>query len=342
MKGSRKTNAAVARAVSLNAALTALSLAPYAQADDGGFKHDRIVEANASLFTQGYFSEELSGYAVGYKDPNNIEETLGFFAPEVMVPRRFEYASISNAEEFYSDTDDLRAIRGSFPEVEYTESKVQAKTENRGLKICIDLDEVADKENWREHYTGKLLRRIYRNSLRRSIALLSAAATNTAVTWDATAGKDPDADINDAILLGTTASGIRPNRVGYGDTAWSKRVKSHRAQDNAGGYSSAGMKPAEVAAFLNVDEVKVSRERYSTGGAKAEVLNNLVLMFMALEGADPEDPSNIKRFISPCEGGGRNKVYERQVTEKLYEIVVEHYELTAITATLGIRKNTVS
>lgn len=323
--------------------LNALALTPYAVLDDGKFQHDRIVQANASLLTEGYFSEPLTNYAVGFKDPNNIEEALNFFAPEVMVNRRFEYAEHTNAEEFYSDgDDDERAIGGDFGEVEYTSEKINAKTINRGLKICVDLDEVADKEGWREQYTGKLLRRIRRNSLRRAIALLSAAATNTAKTWDVTAGKDPDQDVITDLIAAATASGVRPNRVGYGDTAFSKRMLAHRAQNTAGGFGSAALTPEQVAAFLGVDKVLVSKERYSTGGAKAEILSNLVLMFMALDGVDTEDASNIKRFISPCEGGGKVRVYERQINAKNYEIVVEHYELIKITSTLGIRKFTVS
>lgn len=327
-----------------------------APADDGHFQHDRItavaandgrlVAANASLFTEGYFSEKLTGYAVGFRDPNNIEETVDFFAPPVQVPRRFEYAAFTNAEEFLSDGDldsDLRAIRGDFKSLEYTEAKVNAKTFNRGLKICVDLDQVADKEGWREMYTSKILRRLLRNKLRRAIALLSAAATNTAKTWDTTAGKDPDQDVIGELVLAATASGIAFNRVGYGDTAWSKRALSHRAQNTAGGFASAGLTPEQLAALLGVDKVKVSKERYqSAAAAKTEIVNNLVLMFMALDAMDTEDASNIKGFWSQCESGQKFGVYERQIGAKLYEIAVEHYELTKITATLGIRKFTVS
>lgn len=187
----------------------------------------------------------------------------------------------------------------------------------------------------------KLKRRILRNSLRRTIALLSAAAVNTAKTWDTTAGKDPDMDVISELVLAATASGIRPNKVGFGDSAWAKRALSHRAQNDAGGYASAGLSPAQLAALLNADTY-VSRERYSTAGAAlAEIVSNLVLMFFAM-GSDVEDPSNIKRFTSITESGGEWRVYVQQVTSKLVDITVEHYELIKITSTLGIRKFTVS
>lgn len=313
--------------------------------DDGKFLHDRIVAANASLFTEAYFSEPLTQYAVGWRDPNNIEETVNFFAPPVAVPRRFEYAEFTNAEEFLSDAsnDDLRAIRGDFKELEYTELKTSAKTLNRGLKISVDLDQVADKTNWREMYVAKIKRRLLRNKLRRAVALLSAAANNTAKTWDTTAGKNPDGDVRTELKTAATVSGIRPNRVGYGDTAWDARASSHEAQNNAGGYAAAQRTPEQVASYLNVDKVKVSRERYQSAAAsKSEILNTLVLMFYALEMMDAEDPSNIKGFWSPCENGEAMRVYERQVGAKLYEIVVEHYELIKITSTLGIRQFTIT
>jgi hypothetical protein len=317
---------------------------PLVPLDDGQFVHDRIVAANESLFTEAYFSEPLTTYAVGYRDPNNIEASVEFFAPGVEVPRRFEYAAAVNAEEFYSETeDDLRAIGGDFKKVEGSSNMVNEKTENRGLKICVDLDQVSNLTTWREQKTAKLLRRLLRNKLRRAIALLSAAATNTAKTWDVSSGKDPDQDVLSELVTGRTASGISATRVGYGDTAWSKRILSHRAQSTAGGFASAGLSAQEVAAFLGVDQVFVSKERYQSAAAtKTEIVANLVLMFNAMTGADQEDPSNIKGFWTPCEGGQRFRVYERQLSAKLYEIVVEHYEKLKITSTLGIRQFTIS
>ncbi len=316
----------------------------FCPADDGRLVHGRMTAANAALFTEAFFSEPLTNFAVGFRDTNDIEKTLEFFAPQVQTNRRFEYATATNIEEFYSETvDDARALRGDFKNIEYKSDKTNAKTINRGLRMVVDLDEVSDKQNWEQNATAKILRRLRRNSLRRAIALVSAAAVNTAKTWDTTAGKDPDQDVLSELVLGATAAGVRPNRVGYGETAWSKRVLAHRAQTSAGGFGSASLTAEQVAGFLAVEEILVSKERYaSSATAMAEILSNLVLMFNALSGADTEDPSNVKRFVSPCEGGGLVRVYSRQLTAKLWEIVVELYELTAITSTLGIRKFTVS
>lgn len=309
----------------------------------GELQHDQVCLANETRFNEAYFNEPLTNYAIGWRDPNAIEQTLEFFAPAVPVSRRFTYRSATATEEFLSDTDDARAIGAEFKRVDFTGSEVEAKTENKGLTIRVDMDAVADKPGWRQEYTGRLLRRIYRSELRRSITLLSAAATNTAKTWDASAGKDPDQDVITDLITGATARGIKSNRIGYGDTAWSKRALSHRAQDSAGGFASATLTEASLASLLGVDQVKVSRELYqSSATAKTEIVNNLVLMFYALSGAMAEDPSNIKRFISPVDGGGYVRVYEQQMTSKLIDLTVEHYSLIKITSTLGIRKFTVS
>lgn len=311
-----------------------------------------IYLANESVFTQQYFDEPLTTYAVGWKDPNNIDATLEFFAPATPAPRRFTYKEWTNIEEFIAEgtNEDLRAIGAEFPTVKFTGKETHARTENRGLRLRVDLDEVASPDSplaggiaaYQQRAVAKILRRLARNSLRRAIALLSAAAVNTAKTWDTTAGKDPDQDVLSEFVTGTTASGLRPNRIGYGDTAWTKRGLSHRAQVTAGGFASAGLTIDQVGMLLGAAGY-VSRERYSAlGGSLTELVNNLVLMFFAEGGADIEDPSNIKRFVSPTDAGGPIRVYVQQVTSKLVDITVEKYELIKITSTLGIRQFTVS
>jgi hypothetical protein len=311
-----------------------------------------VYLANESVFTQQYFDEPLTNYAIGWRDPNNIEETLEFFAPSVPVPRRFTYKSWTNIEEFLSEGtyDDLRAMGAEFPTVVYTGSEIHARTDNRGLRIRVDLDEVADPDStlaggiaaYQARIVEKLKRRVLRNSLRRAITLLSAGAVNTAHTWNGTAGQDPDNDVLQQLVAASTQSGIRPNRVAWGDTAWSKRVLTHRAQNNAGGYASAGLTPEQVGMFLTV-QAFVSRERFSAAGAGlAEIVGNLVFMFYALAGQDTEDPSNIKRFYSMTDSGGPWRVYVQQVTSKLVDITVEHYELIKVTSLLGINQFTIS
>lgn len=323
--------------------ISAFNAADRLPLDNGNLQPGVIHQAvNDSRFGETYFSEPLTTFSTGYKDPNDIKASLDFFAPTVAAPGRFfEWKKWNNAEEFYTEVDDVRAIGADFKRVEFTGVDVTGKTLNKGLTVRIDLDQAAP--GWEERWTAKLIRRLYRNELRRSFLLLSGAATNTAKTWDVTAGKDPDQDVLNDLITGNDASGIYPNRVGYGHTAWAKRILAHRAQLSAGGFASAGVTQENLSGFLNVDQVYVSKERFqSSAAAKSQIVANLVVMFMASDGGDVEDPSNIKRFVSPVAGGGEMRVYQQQISAKLVDISVEYYSTIVLTSTLGIRQFTVS
>jgi hypothetical protein len=305
------------------------------------FQHDRVEEANASLFDSANLSEPLTNYAVGWRDESGLDEALAFFSPDVPVGLRFEYRQFNNPDDFENDPDDARAIGASFAELIEGGTTVQDKLANRGLQISVDEDEVQDDPNWRERKVRKLLNRIKRNSLIRAVALLDAAAGNTAVTWDATAGKDPDQDIETALAAGADSSGMMSNRVAFGETARLKRRLSLRAQTHAGGFGNAAMTAQDLAAYLAVDSVLFAKSRYGTGATKTRLMANLILAFTAYNGVDPEDNSNIKRFFRLLDGQ-RYRVFEWKDGPKKWKIAVEHYERTRITSTLGIRKLTVS
>lgn len=348
MKRSNRPSPAAVRAQreSVANALRVIDRMTYAPRHSDG-NHERISMFNADIATESFFSQPLTDYAVGYTDGADLDRELEFWAPGVETTPRFEYSVHDNAEAFLSDgDDDERPSKADFKDVEYTETKVDSSTVNRGLQITLDMDKIRGRSDWEEHYTQKLMTRIKRNALRRAVALLSAAATNTAKTWDITAGKNPDMDVTTDLIASAGLSGVRPRKVGYGETAWNLRSLSYEAQDNAGGYARAGKTPAELAALLMVDEVFVSNGRYtSSASARAQIVGNLVLMFTAQSGVDTEDASNIKRFWSngdPEEGGGRFQVYSQRVSSKRHVLAVGHYERQAITSTLGIRKFTVS
>lgn len=326
-----------------NGGPTWLNDAPIFPDQGNGNQPGIIHAANDSRFVDANFSQPLTTYAIGWKDPNDIEATLEFAAPKVITSRRFEYMSFTNAEEFLSETDDLRSVGADFKRVEFKGTKVTAKTLNKGLTIRVDMDNVNDVPNWRELYTGRLLRRLWRNELRRAMTLLVANGANTGVTWDTTADKDPDQDVATRLIAFQDAAGLFPNRALYGVIAWNKRRIAHRAQLNAGGFASAAMTPKEAAQWFGLDDILVSRERYQDAPTtKAKVLGDYVIAYLAESGQSPEDPSNIKRFVSPTEGGTPIRVYEQQINAKLFDITVEHYSNVVITSTLGIQKLTVS
>lgn len=317
---------------------------------------------NDSQFLETYYSEPLTNFSQGWRDPNNIEDTLQHIAPAVPVGRRFEWKSATNAEEFLSElVDDQRAIGADFKVVKYTGADVTDKTLNRGLSIIIDLDNVAGTglgsgvaAPWQTNATAKLTRRLYRNSLRRAVAALSAAATTVPLSWAVIADSpgvvppNPDMDVQADLVTQTTLTGIRNNRAIYGDSAFLYRNQCYGARNNPAGYLGYNPGGAEnaLAAAIGVDRVKVSRERFqSSGTAKSEVLGAVLYTYFAMDNVDTEDPSNIKRFVSNFsseQGGGLFRVYVQQISSKLVKVSVEFYEKTVVTYASGIRKLTIS
>lgn len=327
------------------AALAALTVGhdpSFANDTGSGYAHGQLYFANDSRFNTTHFSEPLTTYAVGWRDPADLESALEFVAPSVAVGRRFEWRKATNDEEFYSElVDDERAIGADFKRVQYQGTMVTDKTLNKGLTYIVDLDNVTGT-GWEQMYTAKLLRRLYRNEYRRALAALSAAATNTAKTWNSSA--DPDQDVMDELQTAADITGVVPNRVLYGITSWLHRSKSYRAQNNAGGYASAQLTESDLAGMLGVSEVRRDNARYTSAtSTKTRILGNKVLMFMAEAGQDTEDPSHIKRFVtdfSGDQGAGRVRVYRQELSSKLVAITVEHYSKVVITHASGIRQFT--
>lgn len=298
-----------------------------------------ICLANEERFTAAHFSEPLTTYAVGWQDPENIEQTLDELFPPVQIGRRFEFKKATNAEAYLSETDDIRAIGSAFKRVEYNGTSVNEKTVNKGLTIRIDHDQRTPGDE--EQAVSRLMQRIARNDLRRGVALVIAAATNTAKTWDTTEGKNPDTDVLSDLDTGGDARGMDANMVVYGRGAWIKRVLSLQAQDLAGQGNHASMTPEQLAMFLGVDRVKVCRERYqSSSSAKSKVFGSYVLMYYAQQNIGKDDPSDVKRFWTPTDAG-RVRVY-RQEHAKYTDISVEHYSNIVMTGSTGVRMFTVS
>src|SRR5207253_10714685 len=134
---------------------------------------------------------------------------------------------------------------------------------------------------------------------------------------------DPDKDILAEIINGTDLSGVRPNRLLIGDTAMQRRWLSHRAQTTAGGFASAPLTPDQIASSLMLDAARVSKERYqSSASAKSQIVSNLAFLFYAEDNGMINDPSNLKRFWTPTDGGTPFRIYEQQISAKLYDMTV--------------------
>ncbi len=305
--------------------------------DDGFQDCGLVCAANEARFTATNYSEPLTAFTVGWKDSEKIEELLNFVAPVVPVARRFEFKVADNSEPFLSETDDIRSIGSAFKRVEFTGTSVTSKTYNKGLTIRVDHDDVAG-DDWRERYVQLLLQRLYRNELRRAISALSGNASSAEYTWSKTAGNpNPDADIRTELEAATNATGVRPNRIIFGEGAWDIRCDAYDFQNNAGANRAAGLSLEELARKLFVDEVRVMGARYQDTSSKTAILGNEIYVFFTKNEIMKDEPANIKRFVTPIDGGSTFRVYVDEHS-KFSDITVEHYSNIVITSAAGIHK----
>lgn len=262
----------------------------------------KIILANSDAYNSSAFSQELTGYAAGYKAPD-VTEALDFIAPPVPVPsKRFEFTQFGEGD-LVVDTDDERAVE-------------------------------------------RLKRRLLRNELVRAAQMLAKAATNSAKKWMAsgTGKSTPDGDLMDLVRSVADAGGMHANRILCGEQAWAYRYSAMVASEAPGEGASAKLTPEQVAQFLGVEELRVSKERYETtdssDGSKKKanaVSANTVFAFNASKGVDVDDPSTFKRFHL----GDGFKVF---VEDKGYmrAITVSHYSLLAQTGVGACKSITVS
>ncbi|OYV49064.1 MAG: hypothetical protein B7X06_00040 [Verrucomicrobia bacterium 21-51-4] len=300
--------------------------------------HDvKITAANESRFSAAHYSEPLTAFTAGWKDNDELAKLLDFLAPTVEVGRRFEFKKANNAECFLSEDDDVRAIGAAFKRVEYSGESVNEKTLNKGLTIRVDHDDIVG-DSWRERYVHMLLQRLYRNEVRRAVdALVALDTTSTAKIWAGATASNPEGDVLEAILAAGDAMGVEPNRALFGRGAWQLRHQLYANGQTASAFAGLGMNPMQLASTLGLDDVRVSKERYQQSGqtGKTRLMSDKVILFHARNVLDKDDPSNLKRFVTPTEGGLFRVYLDEQC--KYTDITVEHYSNIVTTSTLGVK-----
>ena len=299
-----------------------------------------IITANENRFTAGNYSEALTAFTTGWIDPDNIAKLLDFIAPPIPVGRRFEFKRSDNAQAFYSESDDVRAVGSEFKRVRYDGESVNEKTLNKGLTIRVDHDETAG-DDWQERYVQMLLQRLLRNELRRAISALDTIATQQgSVDWDG--AENPDADIREMLASAGNESGIRPNRLIFGESAWDKRMTCLESQNSAVAFKGASMLQSELAGKFLLDGCEVLSSRYQSATAqKSQILGDTIYAFYGQNTVSKDEPSNLKRFYTPTEDGSPFRVYCDEHA-KYTDITVEHYSSIVATSKLGVRKLTIN
>jgi len=300
-----------------------------------------IALANESRFLSSHYSEPLTQFSVGYRDPENLLAAIDYIAPPIPVGRRFEWKKSDASQAFLTETDDERSIGSGFKRVEYSGTTQLGKTVNRGLTYTLDLDEDGGAVT-EESIVAMLQQRLLRNKYRRALTALSAIAAGNSATFSS--ATQPDELIKTELASAQLASGIFPNRGIIGLVAWNLRSSAYAAQTTAGGFSGLVKTAATVAGDLMLDDLRVEKALYqSSASAKTRLLTSNFYGVVARDGLTKDDPSHLKQFYTPA-AGGRYRVYRKATGpgDKFVEITVEHYESIVATNTLGLARLNIS
>ena len=208
----------------------------------------------------------------------------------------------------------------------------------------IDRDELNDNPQAEQDAVAYLKTLLLRGDIIRAFAGLNGAATGgkaITATWTAAAKADADAAILAHLQTLADDSGLLPNRVFFGATAFAKRFTTMRASDAVAVSNGAALTPEQLAGLYAVDTVNVCNERYQTGSGKSTLVsNNVVLLFNAQGSGVKDDPSNIKRFVTKV--NGQDFAVFREEKAAGVDVTVAHQSLIAITSGLGVGKITAS
>ena len=288
---------------------------------------ETLVQAAEEKFNQNNYSEVLTEFTKGWKDDEGLEALLNFIAPKVPVARRFEYRQAPDDQIFCSETDDERVGGAGFKRIRFSGEAIQAKTLNKGLTIRVDADDIVG-EDWQIRYVHLLMKRLFRNELRRAIKGLKENANVIEKTWDEES--QPDMDIRQTLLNVSAENGFAPNRLLFGELAWYLRQDCYALQDNAGARISSEMTREGLAEKLLVEDIKLLKKQ-NLGIQGNEISGNEIFAFYAQNGLLKDEPSHIKRFVTPNSDGGLFRVYLEEHT-KFVDITVEHYSNIVVTS----------
>ena len=300
-----------------------------------------ILSANDANFDASHLSEPLTEFMSDTPDEEGLDVILEAMAPSVPVGRAFTYLVADTTEQFQAmlADEDRREIGGEFGIVRPKGTQANGRTANKGLTMILDNDQGGEDAAIQQRSVTNLRNRLLRTEIYRTEALLEANDTALTPNWGATnTSADPDGNIIADLELGGDARGIDSNIVVFCGGAWNRRFLSLGIGSNAARHQTRNLTPQQLAELLGVDKVIKAKIRYqSSATAKTKIGDLKVFSYYAKAGAMPNDPSNIKRFVTPVPGGGMFRIYITPLLKRT-AITVEHYSTIDLTSSLGIRK----
>lgn len=300
----------------------------YPAPETGALESGLTYAANESRFAS-QLSTPLTQYTVGWRDPQNIDELLNRLFPAVPnTPLLFEYGVVS-AKEGLGMPDEGKEVVASGADahkIELRMTKVTGSIRRKGFLRAVDHRDVPlYAASWRNDYVDWLMRLLLRVQLRSGLRLLDTGSQKYGASWKA-ADCSPDADLEALIDLCESLTGIRANKLALPRQVWNARKNVYAARNTPYAGAAVNWTPEQLAAQLGLDEIIIVDARaLNSAGVFAPFMANKVYAYFSVAGQLRDDPSHIKRFLSPVENsasGDWGVFVEEKATRT--EITVQH------------------
>lgn len=308
-----------------------------------------IVSVNAASAFAASLAQEITGYLAGL--PSTDESAiLDLIAPPVMTADFFQFAKADDlAYLTEADDSDIRGLGANFKRIQNSGTLIYDGTLQKGLTQRVDhrtLPRVNGTivPGWENLTAASLKNRLIRADKVRTLAVVDAAANNTAVNWTTTpATANPDGDIRKAAERSRIATGSSATHLMVGSTAQQTRQDAYEAgartnQGNHGDYT-----PQQIANYAQVGTgfIETGIKQAKKGATKVVTLGNVVYTYNARKDHTIMDPSNVMRCWSPTMSGGQWMVFVQE-SPAWTDITVFQQSKTIIPISVGIEKLTIS
>lgn len=241
----------------------------------------------------------ISDYNVGLVQNNGLVQAREHLAPTaqiVAVNETFSYRYFDRAESF-KNVDYDKLVRGTGGEHPYFNAKSTLQSgslESVGISVVIEKAFNESDPSYEARMVQSAINILETATLQRAYEHFTAIAAAT--TWSKTGEVDPDTALFNAMDTASSAAGVRPNRVLYGDMAWTAREIWLRSKQTAAGFN-APRDEAGLSSQIRAD-VMIPDGRIANGsGMFPAFAADKILGGVAFAGTPEGDVSNVKLFV---------------------------------------------
>lgn len=257
-----------------------------------------------------HIDQLLSNVAINYRPHNMIADQI---APIVSVGKQSDHYTIFSRAEMLTIEDTLRAPGQEANIITRSTTSETYYANNYALKDFVTIEDKANADpifvqkllNGRAGYIMNKIWLDWENRIATQVTNTSNVGSTSAVAsaWNDLDNSDPLGDIETGLYVVQDATGVRPNKIIFGEQGW-RNVRRNTAirnlikgTNNGGGYATL----QQVADLLDVEQVLVGGAYKNTGNeAQAEVLSSIwgdnVLMHFTPSAPSMDEPAFMYSF----------------------------------------------